>query len=83
MNMMRCVKNLHLLEFEYIQNKREITKEEFILEVIKEINGSKYLYEDFLIGAIDFVSHKYRIICKESYKEVFDSIKNCLQEVSY
>ena len=36
-----------------------------------------------LIGAIDAVSHKYGIKCKESYKEVFEFISNKLRELGW
>ena len=43
----------------------------------------KYFYNDILIGAIDYVSHKYQIKCKENYKEVFDFCSNKLREVGW
>ncbi len=47
------------------------------------IDGVKYFYNDMLIGAIDAVSHKRKIKCKESYKEVFDFVSGKLREAGW
>lgn len=79
----RHYKNLSEIEFEEPENKKIVSIEYFCLNVIKAINGMKYFYNDSLIGAIDNVSHKYQIKCKESYKEVFDFCSNKLRELGW
>lgn len=79
----RCYKNLSEINFENPENKREVSMEYFCLYVIKAVGGMSYFYNDILIGAIDYVSHKYQIKCKESYKEVFDFVSNKLKEFGW
>ena len=43
----------------------------------------KYFYNDILIGAIDALSYKRQIKCKESYKEVFDFVSGKLRELGW
>ena len=64
-----------------IQIKKIVPIEYFCVNFLQEIQGVKYLYNDILIGAIDAVSHKEQIKCKESYKEVFDFICDTLREL--
>lgn len=79
----RCYENLAEISFEDPENKKIVSIEYFCFEVIKAINGMKYFYNDILIGAIDAVSHKKQIKCKESYKEVFDFVSEKLKEVGW
>lgn len=79
----RCYENLSELNFEDSDNKKIVSIEYFTLEVIKAVNGLKYFYNDILIGAIDAVSHKKQIKCKEGYKEVFDFVRNKLRELGW
>lgn len=79
----RCYKNLSEMNFENSENKKIVSIEYFCLEVIKAVNGMKYFYNDILIGAIDSVSHKKQIKCEESYKEVFDFVRNKLRELGW
>lgn len=79
----RCYENLSKINFENSDTKKLVSIEYFCLEVIKAINGMKYFYNDILIGAIDAVSHKKQIKCKESYKEVFDFVNNKLKEIGW
>lgn len=79
----RCYKNLSEMDFEDPENKRIVPIEHFGYEVIKMINGVKYLYNERLIGAIDAASHKKQIKCKESYKEVFDFVSCKLREAGW
>ena len=79
----RCYKNLEEINFEDFENKSIVSIEYFCLKVIKSVNGTKYFYDDILIGGIDAVSHKYGIKCKESYKEVFEFISNKLRELGW
>ena len=76
----RCYKNLSEMNFEDSENKQIVPIEHFCYEVIKMIDGVKYFYNDMLIGAIDAVSHKRKIKCKESYKEVFSRTRAFLKE---
>lgn len=70
----RRYENLSEIDFEDPENKMIVSIENFCIKVIKAVNGMKYFYNDILIGAIDAVSYKYQIKCKESYKEVFDFV---------
>lgn len=79
----RCYENLSEINFEDSENKQIVSIEHFCLEVIKAVNEMKYFYNDILIGAIDAVSHKKQIKCKESYKEVFDFISGKLRELGW
>lgn len=79
----RCYENLPEINFEDSENKQIVSIEHFCLEVIKAVNGMKYFYNDILIGAIDAVSYKKQIKCKESYKEVFDFISGKLRELGW
>lgn len=79
----RCYENLSEIDFENSENKTTVSIENFCIKVIKAVNGMKYLYNDILIGAIDNVSHKYQIKCKESYKEVFDFVSGKLKEIGW
>ena len=79
----RDYKNLLEIDFEDSENKTTVSIEIFCTKVIKSVNGMKYFYNDILIGAIDSVSHKYQIKCKESYKEVFDFVSNKLKELGW
>lgn len=79
----RCYKNLPEINFEDPENKQIVPIEFFCCEVIKEMNGTKYFYNEILIGAIDAVSHKKRIKCEESYKEVFDFVSSKLRETGW
>lgn len=79
----RRYENLLGIDFEDSENKRTVSIEKFCLEVIKAVNGVKYFYNDTLIGAIDYVSHKYQIKCKETYKEVFDFVSGKLKELGW
>ena len=79
----RWYENLSEIDFENSENKKILSIEYFCLQVIKASNGMKYFYNDILIGAIDYVSHKYQIKCKENYKEVFDFCSNKLREVGW
>lgn len=79
----RRYENLLKIDFEDSENKRTVSIEKFCLEVIKTVNGVKYFYNDTLIGAIDYVSHKYQIKCKETYKEVFDFVSGKLKELGW
>lgn len=56
----RCYENLSEIDFENSENKKIVSIEYFCLQVIKAANGMKYFYNDILIGAIDYVSHKYQ-----------------------
>lgn len=80
MYMARRYENLSEMNYEDSENKKIVSIDYFCSEVIKAISGMKYFYNDILIGSIDTVSHKYKIKCKESYKEVFDFISNKLRE---
>lgn len=79
----RRYENLLEIDFKDSENKRTVSIEKFCLEVIKAVNGVKYFYNDTLIGAIDYVSHKYQIKCKETYKEVFDFVSGKLKELGW
>lgn len=79
----RCYENLSEIGFEDSENKKIVSIEYFCLEVIKAVNGAKYFYNDILIGAIDAVSHKKQIKCKESYKEVFEFISCKLKAIGW
>ena len=79
----RCYKNLSEINFEDFENKQIVSIEHFCYEVIKAVNGIRYLYNDILIGAIDTVSHKKQIKCKESYKEVFIFVSEKLKELGW
>jgi hypothetical protein len=79
----RCYKNLSEMNFEDSENKQIVPIEYFCYEVIKMIDGVKYFYNDMLIGAIDAVSHKRKIKCKEGYKEVFDFVSGKLREAGW
>ncbi len=79
----RCCENLSEMNFEDSENKQIVSIEHFCYEVIKMIGGVKYFYNDILIGAIDAVSHKRKIKCKESYKEVFDFVSSKLREAGW
>lgn len=81
--MLRNYKNLANLDYEDSENKKVVSIERFGMKVLQEINGVPYLYNDYLIGAIDSVSHKYQIKCKESYKEVFDFMACKLRELGW
>lgn len=73
----------NISEFEDSENKKYVSIEDFCLKVLHGVNGMKYFYNDILIGAIDAVSHKYQIKCKESYKVVFDFISSKLREMGW
>lgn len=75
----RSYNDLSKINFEDSENKKVVSIEYFCIEVIQALNGTKYLYNDTLIGAIDAVSHKSQMKCKESYKEVFDFISKRLR----
>lgn len=81
--MLRSYKNLAELDYEDSENKKIVSIEMFGVKVLQEINGVPYLYNDHLMGAIDSVSHKYQIKCKESYNEVFDFMCNKLRELGW
>ncbi len=83
MYMARCYENLSEIDFEDSENKKIVSIEYFCLEVIKGVNGMKYFYNDILIGAIDALSYKRQIKCKESYKEVFDFVSGKLRELGW
>ena len=76
-------KKLSELEWEDSVNKKEVLKEIFALEVIQYINGVKYLHKDILIGAMNAISHKFSIKCKESFEEVYNFISDSLHEFGY
>lgn len=80
---LRNYENLAELDYEDSENKRIVSIEMFGIKVLQEINGVPYLYNDYLIGAIDCVSHKYQIKCKENYKEVFDFMSKKLRELGW
>lgn len=79
----RCYDNLSEMDFEESESKKIVSIEHFCYEVIKMVNGVKYLYNDMLIGAVDAVFHKRKIKCKESYKEVFDFVSSKLREAGW
>jgi len=79
----RHYENISEIDFEDPENKTTVSIENFCIKVIKAVNGMKYFYNDILIGAIDDVSHKYQIKCKENYKEVFDFCSNKLREFGW
>lgn len=79
----RRYENLSEMDFEDPNNKKIVPIEHFCYEVIKMIDGVKYFYNDMLTGAIDAVSHKRKIKCKESYKEVFNFGSGKLREVGW
>lgn len=79
----RCYDNLLEIDFEESENKKIVPIELFCYEVIKMINGVKYIYNELLIGAIDAVSHKKQIKCEESYKKVFDFVSSKLREAGW
>lgn len=79
----RRYEDLSEIDFEDSENKTTISIESFCIKVIKTVNGMKYFYNDILIGAIDAVSHKHQIKCKESYKEVFDFVSGKLRELGW
>lgn len=79
----RRYENLSEMDFEEPEEKQIVSIEHFCLKVIKTVNGVRYLYNNLLIGAIDAVSHKYQIKCKESYKEVFDFVGEKLKELGW
>lgn len=83
MYIVRCYKNLSEIDFEDSENKKIVSIEYFCLEIIKGINSMKYFYNDTLIGAIDALSYKRQIKCKENYKEVFDFISEKLRELGW
>ncbi len=71
------------IDYEDSANKDIVPIERFCIKVLQDINRVSYLYNDILIGAIDAVSHKYQIKCKESYKDVFNFISNKLRELGW
>lgn len=71
------------MNFEESEDKKIVPIEFFAFKVIQEINGVKYLYNNHLTGAMDAVSHKYQIKCKETYKEVFDFISDTLRDLGW
>lgn len=81
--MFRRYKDIAKLDFENSEDKEIVSIERFGFKVMQELNGAPYLYNDLLIGAIDAVSHKYQIKCKESYKEVFDFMSGKLRELGW
>lgn len=83
MNKVRSEKDISKLDFENSKNKKVVSIEHFCYEAIYEINGMKYFNEDIIVGAIDYVSHRYQIKCKESYKEVFDFVYETLRDLGY
>lgn len=83
---MKCVrsfKNISEIDFENSENKEVVSIEKFCLETIKSLNQTKYFYNDILIGAIDAVSHKKQIKCKETYEEVFIFVNEKLRELGW
>lgn len=83
MYMAREFKNLDKLDYENKENKKIVDKEYFLYLIVKETNGIKYLYNDTLIGAIDMVSCKYKIICDETFKDIFKYIGDNLHNIGY
>lgn len=83
MYILRRYENLSEIYFKDPENKTTVSIENFCIKVIKEVNVMKYFYNDILIGAIDNVSHKYQIKCKESYKEVFDFVSGKLRKLGW
>lgn len=79
----RTYENLSEIDYENSENKKIVPIEEFCFKVFQEINGVKYLYNDYLMGAIDSVSHKHQIKCNESYKVVFNFVSNSLRELGW
>lgn len=80
---LRDYENISEIDFEDAEDKRIVSMEHFCCKVLQEVQGIKYFYNDILIGAIDEVSHKYQIKCKESYKDVFDFISNKFREFGW
>lgn len=80
---LRRYENLSEMDFEGSENKQIVSIDYFCYEVIKMLNGVKYLYNDTLIGAIDAVSYKRKIKCKEKYKDVFDFVSGKLREIGW
>ena len=79
----RDYRNISEIDFENPENKKIVSMEHFCCKVLQDMQGVKYFYNDILIGAIDEVSHKYQIKCKEKYKEVFDFISNKFRELGW
>ena len=79
----REFKNLDKLDYENKEKKRTVEKEYFLYLVAKESNGIKYLYNDTVIGAIDMISCKYKIICNESFQSIFNYISDNLYKIGY
>lgn len=75
--------NLSDIDYENPATKEIVSIEEFCIKVLYMMDGVKYFYNDMLIGAIDAVSHKYKIKCKESYKELFDFVSGKLRELGW
>lgn len=71
MNIKRIYENISEMDFEESDSKNIISIESFCMQVIKAVNGIKHFSNDILIGAIDRVSQKYQIKCRESYEDVF------------
>lgn len=79
----RCYDNLSKIDFEESEKKKIVPIEIFCMNFLQEVGEVKYFYNNMLIGAIDSVSHKRQIKCKESYKEVFDFIGKTLRELGW
>lgn len=83
MNRVRSEQDISKLSFENFENKKVVSIEHFCYETIQVINGMKYFNKDIIIGAIDYVSHRYQIKCKENYKEVFDFVFETLRDLGW
>ncbi len=60
----RSCNNISEIDFENSENKNIVSIEHFCVKVLQNMQGTKYFYNDILIGAIDYVSHKYQIKCE-------------------
>lgn len=80
---MRSFKNISEIDFENPENKEIVSIERFCLETIKALSETKYFYNEILMGAMDAVSHKKQIKCKETYEEVFIFVSEKLRKLGW
>ena len=63
--------------------KRIVSVEHFVLKMLQEVDGVKYLYDSTIEGRLLAVSHKYWIKCEESPNDVLDRFKEALNYLGY
>ena len=59
--------------------KKIVSVDYFVLKMLKELNGVKYLYDSIIEGCLLAVSHKYWIKCNEEPRVVLNRAREALK----